>query len=156
MIHSFLFSLICLCTENTFIDISHIFVFSLLTLNLKYFLYYFFTIFVSWAHKDFLHIFGLTIETSFLYQMQGVNDSSPSEIQKIVVKVDMWSCPEPIYSSEWKSYYMIQLQEPTWFPSQRTCHQRQLWNIYYSVQKYCAGFSYRIYWKPGKIIIIFF
>lgn len=58
---------------------------------------------------------------------------------------------------EWmKIYYMTQLQEPTWFPSQRTCHQRQLWNIYYCVQKYCAGFSYGIYWKPGKIIIIFF
>lgn len=159
MKHSFLFSLICLSTENTFIlNISHIFVFSLLAPNLKYFLYFFFIIFVSRPHRieDFLHIFGLTIETSFLYWMQGLNDSLPSEIQKIVVKFDMWSCPEPIYSSEWKSYYVIQLQEPTWFPSQRTCHQRQLWNVYYSVQKYCAGFSYSVYWKPGKIIIIFF
>lgn len=121
-------------------------------LHLRYFIYYFFIIFVFWTQQKFFHIF-LAQQNKLLWNAR---HSLSGEIQKIVVRLDMRSCPEPIYSSEWKSYYMIQLQEPTWFPSQRTCHQRQLWSIYCSVQKYWAGFSCSIYWKPGKIILIFF
>lgn len=134
------------------------YIFSLLTLNLKYFLYFSIIIFfvlLSLNRRSSTYSCPVSRNLILMLKIRSHWHSLPSEIQKIVVKFDMWSCPEPIYSSEWKSYYMIQLQEPTWFPSQRTCHQRQLWNIYYSVQKYCAGFSCSIYWKPGKIIVIF-